>query len=81
MLSGSVISVSCVRIIGDEAAFPMNSKVCLRNTRESAPKGQPPMFSLERSSSREKINVWAGLCGNSTITGPFFFYVNINGQT
>ena len=39
------------------------------------------MFSFERSSSREKINVWAGLCGNGTIIGPFFFYVNINSQT
>ena len=25
--------------------------------------------------------MWAGLCGNGTIIGPFFFDVNINGQT
>ena len=70
-----------VIIIGDEAAFPMNGKVYSRNMREYAPKGQSPVISFERLSSRENINVWAGLCGNGTIIGPFFFDVNINGQT
>ena len=57
----------------------MNGKVISRNTREHAPKGQPPPYYYEQSSSREKVNVWAALCGDGTILGPYFFDDNING--
>ena len=67
-------------IIGDEATFRLNGSVNTRNIREYAPKGQPPDFFYDRLVSREKVNVWAGMCGNGTILGPFFFDVNISGR-
>jgi len=51
-------------IIGDEAAFCMNGTVNTQNVREYAPFNHPPNFSYDVSSSREKVNVWAALCGN-----------------
>ena len=58
----------------------MDGRVCSRNIREYVPRGQPPVYNYERNSSREKVNVWAGLCGNGTIVGPFFSDVNVTGQ-
>jgi len=55
-------------VIGDEAVFCMNGTY--------APFNHSPNF----SSSREKVNVWAALCGNGAILGPFFFDANINHQ-
>jgi len=54
-------------IIGDEAAFCMNGTVNTQNVREYAPFNHPPNFSYDVSSSREKVNVWAALCGNGAI--------------
>jgi hypothetical protein len=66
-------------IIGDEASFVMNGEVNTQNVREHAAKGHPPAFNFERSSSREHLTVWAALCGNGMIFGPYFFEGNVNG--
>ena len=67
-------------VIGDEAAFSLNGKVNSHNVVMYAPKGQPPNFTYDVNSSREKVTVWAGICGNGRIIGPFFFDENINGN-
>ena len=60
-------------VIGDEAAFRiMNGRVSTRNLIEYAPKGNPPDFHYDIPESRDKINVWAALCGNGEILGHFF---------
>ena len=59
-------------VIGDEAAFRMNVRVSTRNLIEYAPKGNPPDFHYDIPESRDKINVWAALCGNGEILGHFF---------
>ena len=33
------------------------------------------------SIQRQKISVWAGLCGNGTVLGPLFYEGNLNGET
>ena len=66
-------------VVGDEASFAMNSAVNTWNVREYAQKGQVPGFIYERNDSREKITVWAGLCGNETLLGPYIFDGNVNG--
>lgn len=68
-------------VIGDEASFSMNGKVSTHTVRQYAPKGQQPSFNYDVNLSREKLNVWAGLCGNGAILGPFFFQRNITGRT
>ena len=65
-------------VIGDEAGFWMNGKVVTLNVREYAPVGHPE-FNYDVNFSREKVNVWAGLCGNGLLLGPFFFERNLNG--
>ena len=65
-------------LIGDEASFTMNGEVNTQNVRQYAPKGHPPAFNFE-SSSRVQLTVWAALCGNSVIIGPYFFEGNVNG--
>ena len=67
-------------VISDDAAFCMNGAVNTHNTRSYAPRGQHPNFTYDMPSSREKVTVWAGLCGNSSILGPFFFYESVNGE-
>ena len=68
-------------VIGDEAAFHMCGRVNTQNVLCYAPKGQPPRdFKFEKSSSRQKLNVWIGLCGNGEIMGPFFFNRNVNAR-
>ena len=67
-------------VIGDEAAFRMNGKVSSRNVVQYAPKGERPGFCYNVSSSKEKVTVWAALCGNGTILGPYFFDDNVNGM-
>ena len=67
-------------VIGDEAAFSMNGEVNTKNVVRYAPKGEPPAFNYDRSNSREKINVWVGLCGDGTIIGPYYFDGNVNGN-
>ena len=66
-------------LIGDEASFVMNGEVNTQNVRQYAPKGHPPAFNFERSHSREHLTVWAALCGNGMIFGPYFFEQNVNG--
>ena len=66
-------------VISDEAAFAMNGKVNTRNVRQYAPAGNPPPFNFERNVSRAKVNVWAGMCGNGVLLGPFFIEGNLNG--
>lgn len=66
-------------IIGDEAAFSMNGEVNSQNVRQYAPRGQPPDFNFERNDSRVKLSVWAALCGNGLVIGPYFFEGNVNG--
>ena len=67
-------------VIGDEAAFQMNGHVTTHNVREYAPRGEQPSFNFDRSSSRQKLSVWAGFCGNGSLLGPFFFNGNVNGR-
>ena len=45
-----------------------------------APNGQPPAFNYEETNSREKVTVWAALCGDGRIIGPYFFDANVNGR-
>ena len=66
-------------VIGDEASFVMDGEVNSHNVRRYAPKGHPPEFNFNRSDSRAKLTVWAGLCGNGVILGPYFFEGNVNG--
>jgi hypothetical protein len=61
-------------VIGDE-----DGEVNSQNVRQYAPKGHPPEFNFNRSDSRTKLTVWAGLCGNGVILGPFFFDGNVDG--
>lgn len=66
-------------VIGDEACFSMNGRVNSHNVRMYAEKGNPPPFNYDVSSERGKWSVWAGICGNGTLVGPFFFDRNVNG--
>ena len=68
-------------VIGDEAGFSMNGKVNTHNLRCYAPKGDNPGFNYDVNSERRKLTVWAGLCGNGQLVGPFFFDGNVNGRT
>lgn len=69
-------------VVGDEAAFGMNGHVSSQNVRFYAEKGHPPPdANFNVSSNRQKVHVWAGLCGNGTLIGPFFFDRNINAIT
>jgi len=56
----------------------MDGGVNTQNVREYAPFHHPPDFSFDISLSREKVHVWAALCGDGSIIGPFFFDVTIN---
>jgi len=68
-------------VIGDEASFALNGKVNTHNVREYAPQGHPPSFNYDVNMSREKLTVWAALCGNGTLLCPFFFQGNVNGAS
>lgn len=59
----------------------MNGHVNTHNIRMYSPKGNPPPFHFEMSSNRQKLSVWAGICGNGTLIGPYFFEGNVNGRT
>lgn len=67
-------------IIGDEASFCLNGTVSTQNVREYAPMGQPPDFHYDISELRAKVTVWAAVCGNGVILGPYFFDQNITGE-
>jgi hypothetical protein len=66
-------------VIGDEASFVMDGEVNWHNVRRYAPKGHPREFNFNRSDCRAKLTVWAGLCGNGVILGPYFFEGNVDG--
>ena len=38
-------------------------------------------FNFDVSSSRQKLSVCAGICGNGTLIGLYFFEGNVNGRT
>ena len=65
-------------IIGDEAGFAINGEVNSQNVREYASKGHPPAFNFERMNPLEKLTIWAALCSNGVILGPYFFDQNVN---
>ena len=67
-------------LIGDEASFAINGEVNTQNVRQYAPKGHQPAFNFERSNSRVHLTVWAAVCGNGLIIGPYFFDGNVNGN-
>ena len=67
-------------VIGDEATFSLNGRVNSHNVRRYAPKGQHPSFNYDVNSARQKVTVWAGMCGNGSLLGPFFFEGNVNGR-
>ena len=58
----------------------MNGKLNTQNVRQYAPKGHPPAFNFDKSSNRDKLTVWAGLCSNGLIFRPCFFEENVNGR-
>ena len=66
-------------VIGGEVSFAMNGTVNTCMVREYAPKGQVPEFIYERNDFQEKITVWAGLCRNGTLLGPYILDGNVNG--
>ena len=69
-------------IIGDEAGFHMNGTVNTQNVRCYAPRGNPPPdFVYDVNENREKVTVWAGMIGNGTIIGPYFFDGNVNSDS
>ena len=69
-------------VVGDEAAFGMDGKVSSQNVRMYALKGEPPQAAnYDVNFNRQKVHLWAGICGNGTLLGPYFFDRNVNGQT
>ena len=65
-------------VMTDEAAFAMNGTVNTQNTRywsEHRPAGNV----FETSLRRGKVSVWAGICGNGAVIGPFFYDGALNG--
>ncbi len=66
-------------IFTDEAAFSMEGVVNTQNTRHwsiEAPEG----YVYEKSIRREKVSVWAGVCGNGNVLGPFFYDATLTGD-
>ena len=54
----------------------MDGSVNTQNTRMWSI--NPPEENVsEKSIRREKLSVWAGLCGNGIVIGPFFYDVNL----
>lgn len=68
-------------VIGDEATFSMNGRVNTHNIVRYSPKGHCPDFHYDVPHTREKLTVWAALCGNGSVLGPHFFDGNVNGDT
>ena len=66
-------------VVGDEAAFSLNYSPNIQIHRYYAPKTYVPQKNLsEGSMNREKLSVWAGLCGNGSNIGPLFHENNLN---
>ena len=68
-------------VVGDEAACASNGRVNTHNVLMYAKKGHPPDFHFDVSCDRHKLSVWAGICGDGTLIGPYFFERNVNGRT
>jgi hypothetical protein len=68
-------------VVGDEASFALNGRVNSHNVRMYAEKGHPPPFHFDESCTRSKLSVWAGICGNGCLVGPYFFEGNVNGRS
>ena len=66
-------------VIGDEAAFHMNSIVNNHNVHQYAPRYHPPDFHNDLRMSREKVSVWIGICGNGSLVGPIFYENTLTG--
>ena len=64
----------------DEAAFAMNGTVNTQNTRHWS-EHRPDGNLLETSLRRKKVSVWAGICGNGAVIGPFFYDGALKGDT
>ena len=67
-------------VISDEAGFFMHGKVNTQNIREYVPLGNPPPFNYDVNGSRDKLTVWAAVCGDGSLIGPFFSDGNLNGN-
>ena len=52
-----------------------------QNVRSYAHRGENPDFHYDRNECRTNVMVWAGLCGNGTMIGPFFFNGSVNGES
>ena len=64
-------------MIGDEVSFHLTGQVNTHNVRHYAPKdGEHPSFNFDKNRSRDKLSVWAGVCGNGALLGPFFFQMS-----
>ncbi|KAF2349063.1 hypothetical protein FHG87_020181 [Trinorchestia longiramus] len=69
-------------IVTDEAAFHMDGLVNKQNTKHHSEKNSSPIdIKHDVPFDREKVSVWAGLCGNSAIIGPIFYQGNLNSFT
>ena len=51
------------------------------NVRMYALANQAPDLLCNVNDSRQTLTVWAGLCGNGHMLGPFFFDRKVNGQS
>ena len=58
-------------VVTDEAVCSMNGRVNTQNTRLWSNNSHEGNF-FEKNIRREKLSVWAGLCGNENVFGPFF---------
>ena len=68
-------------VVSDESAFHMNEKINKQNCRHYAYKNSPPENAVFNVSfRREKMSVWAGLCGNGTVIGPIFYERHLDGE-
>ena len=66
-------------VMTDEAAFAMDGCVNSHNTRYWSDQ-QPEENVFEISMRREKISLWAGVCGNGRVIGPFFYEGTLSGN-
>ena len=51
-----------------------------RNIVKYSTRGERSYLNYDLAGAREKVSVWAGLCGNSRVLGPFFYDFNLTGE-
>ena len=78
-IPGQFKTLTLTLILCGQVFYNCTGEVNTQNVRQYARKGHPPTFNFERSNSREHLTVWAALCGNGMIFGPYFFERNVNG--